>query len=231
MKLAITRPLRYMFCDPVCQILGIFVAYTYGMLYLILVSLPLLFGDGAHGGHLFNYGFKPSIGGLFYLSLLVGFILGGIYQSWFQNWIYVKLTKRNGESRPEYRMLSAILGLAMFPISLLWYGWSAQAQVHWIVPGISIAFLAFGVCVLFQSLVQYIAEGFVPYSASAIAATTLLRSVAAAVFPLFGQIMFFKLNYGWASTILGLAAVPALPVPWYLYKRGVYLREKYKLKA
>lgn len=129
---------------------GMFSSYTYGMLYLVLVSMPLLF-EGEDGGNLFNYGFNPTQTGLTYLSLVVGFLLGGFFQMRFQHYIYIRLTKLNGESRPEYRLFTIMFGLVLFPISLLWYGWAAEKQVHWMVPLVALSVLAFGVTINFVS--------------------------------------------------------------------------------
>lgn len=105
LKQATSRPLRFILTNPVCDIIGVFAAYVYGMLYLILVSLPLLFGKQNHG--LFSYKFAPEGLGLSYLGLLLGFLIGGLFQVWFQGWVWEKLKARNnGETRPEYRLVS-----------------------------------------------------------------------------------------------------------------------------
>jgi hypothetical protein len=44
------------------------------MLYLLLVSLPLLFGSDT-GGPLFNYGFSTIGSGLSYIGLGIGFAI------------------------------------------------------------------------------------------------------------------------------------------------------------
>ncbi|KZS95512.1 MFS general substrate transporter [Sistotremastrum niveocremeum HHB9708] len=229
-KRAVTRPFRFLTTNPICGLVGMFGSYTYGMLYLILVSIPLLFKGEDTDGKLFNYGFNATQTGLCYLSLVVGFVLGGFFQMHFQHYIYLRLTKLNGESRPEYRLFTILFGLPLFPVSLLLYGWSAQHEVHFMVPLIALAILAFGVTINFQSTMTYTAEGFIPYAASASAATVLMRSISAAVFPLFGQLMFKRLGYGWAGTILGLAVIPALPVPYLLYRHGKYLRTRFAFK-
>jgi DHA1 family multidrug resistance protein-like MFS transporter len=75
------------------------------MLYLLLTSLPLLFGKDQSRPDLFNYGFNSIGTGLSYLGLALGFFLGCIAQIYSQTRIWDVLTKRNGEGRPEYRLL------------------------------------------------------------------------------------------------------------------------------
>ena len=81
------------------------------MLYLILVSLPLLFGDGQTSGTLFNYHFDPVQTGLAYLGLVIGFLIAGFFQMRVQTLIYRVLTEKNGEGRPEYRLLPMTVGI------------------------------------------------------------------------------------------------------------------------
>jgi DHA1 family multidrug resistance protein-like MFS transporter len=104
--------------------------------------------------------------------------------------------------------------MTFFPVGLIWYGWAAEGHASWIVPQIATVFFGFGMFVAFvsrpqpspksevrlliflhqQSIQVYITEAFIPYSASAIAAATLMRAVAGAVFPLFGKQMYERLG-------------------------------------
>lgn len=64
------------------------------------------------------------------------------------------------------------------------------------------------------------------YGASALAATTSLRSVAAFTFPLFASNMYDVLGHGWGNTLLALVAFfVGGPGALLLYYRGPRLRE------
>ena len=65
-------------------------------------------------------------------------------------------------------------------------------------------------------------------AASAIAANTFLRSLAAAVFPLFSMYMFKALGVNWAGTLLGCVAAILVPIPIVFYRYGRKIREKSK---
>lgn len=227
---AITRPWRFLGTSPIVIIFGFFLAYTYGIFYVILTSLPLLFGSSDRSGNLFNYGFTTLQTGVSYWSLIVGFSIGFIIQAIAQPWVWKYLTERNGESRPEYRLLPMTVGMLFFPTSLLMYGWSAERQSAWIVPEIALALFAIGQFMVFQSIQIYLAEAFIPYSASAIAAATLLRAITGAVFPLFADRVFTSLGYGLGGTVLSIAVFPAIPLPWILYRKGDYLRKRWEFK-
>jgi hypothetical protein len=71
----------------------------------------------------------------------------------------------------------------LVPIGLLWYGWAAQARLHWIMPNIGATIFAAGIIIGFQCIQSYIVDGYSRYAASAVGATTVLRSLAG-----FGQL-------------------------------------------
>lgn len=65
-------------------------------------------------------------------------------------------------------------------------------------------------------------------AASAIAANTLLRSTAAAIFPLFATYMFNGMGVQWAMTLLGCVAILLVPIPILFIKYGARIRKKSK---
>jgi hypothetical protein len=50
----------------------------------------------------------------------------------------------DGEMKPEYRLLLMVYFTPIMPIGFFWYGWSAEAQAHWIVPIIGTLFIGLG---------------------------------------------------------------------------------------
>ena len=94
-----------------------------------------------------------------------------------QDWLYAKLKRRNGGvGLPEFRilMLFPVAGI-MLPLGFLLYGWSAQHELHWIVPNIGAFIFAAGIMMGFNALVTYVMDSYVTYAASASAATSVLR--------------------------------------------------------
>lgn len=113
---------------------------------------------------------------------------------------------------------NAQLGMIVFPLGQLLFGWPAQAHAHWIIPQFGAILFCFGLIIAFSAtqgfLVDYCGECFSvcpfsevdgeslsvlcigpEYGASAIAAAVLLRSVSACVLPIFGNDLFRGL--GW----------------------------------
>ena len=214
------RPLRLLSTQIMVQILGIYMAYLYGTLYLVLATFPALWGDQYHE--------SLGIGGLNYISVGVGFLIGAQVCIFSMDRIYRALKKRNNNvGRPEFRVPLMVPGSVLVPVGLFWYGWSAQAHIHWIMPNIGACIFSCGVIIGFQCIQTFLVDTYTRYAASAIAAATVLRSLAGFGFPLFAPSMYDALGYGWGNSLLAFVAIGVgFPGPLLLWKYGEYLRAK-----
>ncbi len=114
--------------------------------------------------------------------------------------------KHGGERKPEYRFPGMIIGGALIPIGLFWYGWSAQARIHYIMPIIGTGFVGAGLLGTFMPVGTYLVDAFTVYAASAMAANTVLRSLMGAFLPLAGPKMYSALGLGWGNSLRKFAA-------------------------
>ncbi|EMD32771.1 hypothetical protein CERSUDRAFT_68483 [Gelatoporia subvermispora B] len=220
---AITRPLRMLFFAPIATVMSLYMAIVYGMLYLQIVTIPLLFGPTPLYG-LFTYGWTNGNDGLAYLSVGAGVLLSFITSILTLNRSYRALCKRYGEEKPEYRMPYMQVGMLIAPAGMFMYGWAAQAREHWIVPLIGGAIFIYGGLISFTCIQVYIVDAFGKYAASGLAGAILLRSVGAALFCIFGANLYQSLGYGWGSSVVALICVGALPIPTILWIYGERLR-------
>jgi multidrug resistance protein len=220
LKTGLARPFRLLGTQIIIQMLALYMAYTYGLMYLVLSTFPTLWADVYHE--------SIGIGGLNYISLGVGLFIGTQLCAPLQDRIYRALKKRNnGVGKPEFRVPLMVPGALCVPIGLFWYGWSAQAELHWIMPNIGVAFFGFGVITSFQCIQTYIVDSYTRFAASAIGAVAVLRSLAGFGFPLFAPYMYQKLQYGWGNSLLGFLGIAlGWPAPFLLWKYGELLRKK-----
>jgi len=65
--------------------------------------------------------------------------------------------------------------------ALIVYGWTAEKRVHWIVPILALIPFGFGMVGIFMGGQTYIVDSFSTYAASAVAATTCLRSLVGTI--------------------------------------------------
>jgi multidrug resistance protein len=219
-KISLTRPFKLLGTQIIVQILALYMAYLYGLMYLVLSTFPTLWED--------EYGESIGIGGLNYISLGLGFFTGTQICAPLQDKIYRELKKRNnGVGKPEFRVPLMVPGAILVPVGLFWYGWSAQAHLHWIMPNIGTAIFAAGVITGFQCIQTYLVDSYTRFAASAIAGATVLRSCAGFGFPLFAPYMYKALDYGWGNSLLGFVAIGlGWPWPFFLWKYGETLRKK-----
>ena len=219
------RSFKMLFTQPIVQVMSVYMAFSYGVLYLALSTLPTLFHDPRPKG----YGQSLGISGLHYLALGLGFFIGAPVCGKTNDKIYQYFKKKDpkGRGKPEYRMPLVIPFSTLVPIGLLIYGWSANSLVFWIVPDIGLFLFGMGTIAAFQCVTTYLVDTYMRFAASAVAAVTILRSLAGFGFPLFAPAMYTALGNGWGNTVLALAAVGiGLPVPILLWLFGEKLRKR-----
>jgi hypothetical protein len=73
-------------------------------------------------------------------------------------------------------------------------------------------------------------DSFTIYAASALAANTVVRSVAGAVLPLCGLQMYQRLGLGWGNSLLGFIALLLIPIPPVVMRYGEGLRKRHDIK-
>lgn len=158
------------------------------------------------------------MGSLNYISFSLGLIGGVFLAGALNDRVYTRLKRRNnGVGRPEYRVPTMVIGTALIPIGLLWWGWSGEAKLHWIMPNIGSFLFAAGMYNCSACVAVYTIDTYTQFAASAISTNILLRSLASVFFPLFAPYMFDSLGFGRGSTILagiftlvGIATVSGL---------------------
>jgi len=225
LKTSMVRPFKLLFSQPIIQVLAIYMAFLYGLCYLVLATFPGLWEQ--------RYGESIGIGGLNYIALGIGFFLGAQITAPINDKIYKRLKKKhNGVGQPEFRCPIMAPGAILVPIGLFWYGWSAQHRLHWIMPDIGAAIFAAGIIIGFQSTQTYLVDAYTRYAASAVAAATVLRSLAGFGFPLFAPYLYRALDYGWGNSLLGFIGIfIGIPGPFMLWKYGAQLRAKSQYAA
>lgn len=113
--------------------------------------------------HLINPRFhltSPLVSGLFYLSPLVGFLLGTFAGGKYSDVIVKKWIKRRGMRLPQDRLNAGITALfGIVPLSFLVYGWGLQYNAGGLaLPIVAAFFCAMGLLMAFASLNTYCAE-------------------------------------------------------------------------
>ncbi|KAJ5771769.1 MFS multidrug transporter [Penicillium odoratum] len=222
LRTSLVRPFRLLLTQPIVQVLAIYMAYIYGLMYLMLSTFPSLWTSKEY------YHESSGIGGLNYISIGIGFWVGSQICAPMIDRIYRGLAARNGGvGRPEFRIPLMSIAAILLPSGLFIYGWTAQKHCHWIAPNIGAAMFGMGTIMAFQCIQTYMVDTYTRYAASALAAGAFLRSLAGFGFPLFAPYMYAALDYGWGNSLLAFVSIAiGIPAPIFLWKFGEALRKK-----
>ncbi|KAH9898224.1 MFS polyamine transporter [Cubamyces lactineus] len=212
------RPFILFAKEPIIQLVSLYLAFIYGVIYLVITTIPPVFTNVYHE--------RPGYVGLHYIALGLGLFCASQGNARMLDKVYVMLKKRNnGQGEPEFRLPTVMPGTILIPIGLLMSGWGAQEHVHWIVPDIGYAIIGAGMVLIFQGMQTYVIDSFTIYAASALAAVSFFRSMAGFGFPLFAPAMFAALGYGKGNTILAACAFAVgCPAMWLFWTYGKKIR-------
>ncbi|KXZ48094.1 hypothetical protein GPECTOR_30g189 [Gonium pectorale] len=223
LKTNLTRPWILLFKEPIVLLLSIYMAIIYGILYLCFSAFPIVFRV--------NRGWSMGMSGLAFIGIAVGMI-GAVLYNIIDNRRYIRAAAANsGMAPPEARLPPAIVGAVAVPIGLFWFAFTNSPSIHWIVCIIATVPFGFGLVLLFLALNNYLIDSYLIYAASVLAASSVLRSIFGAVFPLFATKMYEDLGIHWASAVPAFLALACLPFPFLFWKYGAVVRSKCKYAA
>lgn len=214
------RPLKMLCFDPIILAFAVFTAFTFGVLYLSYVAFPIEYREVRGWSRVLST--APNI------AVIVGVALGLGVCIWYQPKYNKALAENDGQPVPEMRLPLLVVGAVVFPIGLFMFALASVPSVHWSISVMSIALIGFGIYMIFFSSLNYIVDAFLEYTASAVAANTLLRSMFGAIFPLFGKQLFEGLGVRNASLIITAFAALLLPATIVFLKYGKRIRENSK---
>ncbi|KAJ5947280.1 hypothetical protein N7466_000295 [Penicillium verhagenii] len=217
-----SRPLGMLATEPIVIFSSLYVSLAYGLNFFFFQAFPIIF-EG-------TYNFSTQLSSLTFIPVGLGALCSGLFTLYYEH--IFQTAKKRGKSwttKTEFQRLPmACVGGPCITISLFWLGWSANKAVPWIVPVLPGLFFGFGYQIIFISLLTYVTDAYKIYSASALASSTILRSIFGALLPLAAAPMYDKLGNGWATSILGFFSIFCLPIPFVLIYAGPWIRKRSK---
>jgi len=210
------RPFQLL-TTPICALVALYASFCYGILYMQLGAIPIIFGENRHWKQV------PSV--LPFLAIMLGAITGAIINVYNQ---LVYNHKAGGKTAPELRLPPMMLGSFLFAAGLFVTGWTADPSIHWIAPVIGLYLTGLGFFTIFQAALNYLIDTFQKYAASAVAANTFLRSCFAGAFPLVVAPLYHNVGVPWGTSIFAFFAVALIPVPFIFFTYGKRIRARSK---
>ncbi|KAF2220363.1 major facilitator superfamily domain-containing protein [Elsinoe ampelina] len=226
---ALSRPTLMFVKSPTVFIFTMYLSIIYGFTYLLFVTITQVFES--------TYGFSTGIAGLAFLGIGIGMFLGlAVFGATSDR--RIRSLKAKAEAKggtvndvpPEVRLEGMIGAAVVIPIGLFWYGWSAEKEIHYIMPIIGTGLFGLGNIGIFIAVQTYLVDCYPLYAASVTSTHTVVRSLLGAFLPLAGRPLYRDLGLGWGNSLLGFVAVAMIPVPLVLLKYGGRVREKFQVK-
>lgn len=173
-----------------------------------------------------------------FLSISIGAVIATFGFIYFDHILqHAKDNNKPWTEREESRRLPlAFIGGPLIVLAMFWLGWSSRAEVHWVVPFLAGVPFGMGFLLIFMALLNYLADAYQIFAASAMAAASCCRSICGAVLPLAAGKMFKRLGIAWACSLLGFLSLGMCGIPvlfWFYGDRiragsrfCIYLKEK-----
>lgn len=222
MARSFARPLRIL-VQPIVLTMSTYQAIIFATTYSIYTNMQQIYQG--------EYGFNTEQVGLLYLAPGLGFLTA----VWFLvpriDDVWKSLArKHNNKGKPEYRLPLANIGSILIPTALFWFAWTVEYHVAWPVSILATYFYGVGQIMILNTTTNYYIDSFEKYSASAIAAGAVFRSMIGGVIPLFAPAMFQQLGYGWGVSVFGFMALGIAPAPMVFYYFGASVRERFHIE-
>lgn len=139
-------PIKMLCTEPIVLLVCLFGSYMYALLYLFLSAYPTVFQRTHH--------MNPGVGGLPYLALMIGQLLGCFAIFISQG---ISMARAKGQPRPEEQLVVASPAAFAFGIGLIWFGWTGyKSSIHWIAPTLSGLLSGFGMVASFVPSITYL---------------------------------------------------------------------------
>lgn len=106
------RPVVLLITEPILLLISLYISFIYGLIYALLGAYPVVF-QGV-------YGMNMGVGGLAFVGLIIGELLGGIYILLIQGSYAKKLAANGDKPIPEWRLVPAIVGAVAFSGGMFW---------------------------------------------------------------------------------------------------------------
>ncbi|PKY00706.1 MFS multidrug transporter [Aspergillus campestris IBT 28561] len=217
-RTTLLRPIQ-LYTEPIVCCVALMNSTTFGLIYLFSDALLPIYE---------NMGFAQPQASLPFIAMAIGVILSLGMR--LVDRVIIRRRINSGRTLlPEHKLTGLCVGTPMLAISLWWFGWTIPPRIqglHWMVPTLPLVLLGFALNEFLTVMLGYLADSYLCYAASGLAAVALLRGVFSAVFPLFAGHMFSSLGANVATSVLASLATVYCFIPPLFVRYGPQIRAR-----
>lgn len=213
---------------PAVLITVYYASLAFGSLYLLNISIQTTFSAPP-------YNFSELVVGLAYIPASIGYILGSLFGGRWIDFIMAREARKAGRYdargkliyQPEDRMReNAWIAAILYPSALVWYGWTAERGIFWLVPLIANLFFGIGSMLIFGMATTMLTEFMPKKASSGVAVNNFVRNIFSCVGAVVSDPLIRAIGNGWLFTGVGVIAAASSIVVWAMKRFGPRWREK-----
>ncbi|KAH6681128.1 putative MFS multidrug resistance transporter [Plectosphaerella plurivora] len=230
MKAIFIDPLRllaYLRFPPVA--LTVYVqSVSFGALYFLNISLEYTFSAEPYKFETWAIGFVFAPASL---GFLVAGLVGGPWMDRIMHRHALKKKRYGADGKlvylPEDRIRENVwLGLVLYPVMMIWYGWAAQYHLMWAIVLAPCLLLGLASFLLISVSTTMLTEFMPGRSASGVAINNLCRNTIAFAASLATITWLESIGNGWGMTVVSIWLLSLAVVVLLMYKYGTRWRKE-----
>lgn len=221
-KVALFRPAQLLVTEFLVCTIALMVAYVFALFYMFTEALQPIYQ---------GMGFTLAQASLPFLAIGVGVLcLSALTRILDHRRINAR--QASGQPiQPEDKLIGLAIGGFVLAIGLWWFAWTIPPKiqdVHWMASTVSLVVVGYAINEFNAVLLGYLGDSYLSYSASAMAAVQLIRTLLSSVAPLFTRQMFDGLGNNVAMSVLAALATVFSVFPLVFIFYGERIRQHSK---
>ena len=133
----LSRPLAMLFLEPILFLMTIYMAFVYGIIYLLFEAYPVSFQE--------ERAWNAGVGSLPFIAITGGVFCGAGLIVWYSKAYMAPKMQRIGRLQPEERLPPMMVGGALLPAGMFWFAWTSNPSILWVPQVLSGVFIGAGV--------------------------------------------------------------------------------------
>lgn len=220
-RVALGRPVRLFFTELIVFTVSVMSAVATALVYLFTQALPPIYKA---------FGFTEKQACLSFVAIGVGLSLG-LLTRYLDLHLIERRRRRGHILLPEHKLAGFWIGSGVLAGALWVFAWTIPPKVqnlHWIVSVLALLFIGYALNEIDYVLGGYLADSYLSYAASGLAALSLIRALLSGVLPLVSDPMLEKLGANVAVSLLAAIATLFCLVPPLFSRFGETIRARSK---